>query len=504
MSESSYGSVGTPRIFVDYIQYGKAIGIFEKLYYKESISSSTNPEALWDMNPSNVATFEITSQTDGSFSAYARIFSDSDYDNLQFRHLLSTANYGALLGHNISTIDPERYVESKVTQGYASQSGILGRSTAKQNVGTNIWKINSFVSNTYDLADMKYFDRLGFKINIGNYGIDWDVGQTIKIGAFSSGRYYDFPYSPDLDVKISYRHEGVKTVRTSGGSDLRSYNYTTPKKWGDYSPWVNIDLNEGGDEDYSSTSRTGKRTFDIKYSYLDKENIFPMNFNGNMALEYGSSEELSDNLIQNGTFADGTDGWSTTSPGSEWSQWNLSGGNATIDGSQSSSVALSQSNVAEIGETFKIEFEVTSTAGTVQFRLGSEYIETGGTGGELIESTGGVKLKKIYYAENRSAFARNESFKFTVDSSFAGTIDNVSVKKVITPAGSWTDSNTGTHKDNIIGNFLTFTMGGQIPFIFQPDNEIAEFAICKLDKPSLKINQEANGVYSISMKFKEI
>tara|TARA_R100000700_G_scaffold25933_1_gene32734 strand:+ start:3239 stop:4753 length:1515 start_codon:yes stop_codon:yes gene_type:complete len=504
MSESSYGSVGTPRIFVDYIQYGKAIGIFEKLHYNH-ISLSTNPEALWDMNPSNVATFEITSQSDGSFGAYAKIFSDSDYDNLQFRHLLSTANYGALLGHNISTIDPERYVESKVQEGYASQSGILGRSTARQNVGTNIWKINSFVSNNYDLGDMKYFDRLGFKINRGNEGVDWNVGQVIKIGAFSSGRYYDFPYSPDLDVKISYRHEGIKTVRTSGGSDLRSYSYTKPKKWGDYSPWVNIDLNEGGDEDYSSISRTGKRTFDIKYSYLDKENIFPMNFNGNMALEYGSSEELSDNLIQNGTFADGTSYWNELGPsGSGWTDWNLSGGNATIDGSQLITTAVSQENVAEIGETFKIEFDITSTAGTIQFRLGSQYVETGGTGGELIESTGGVKLKKIYYAENRSAFAYNQSFKFTANSSFAGTIDNVSVKKVITPAGSWTDSNTGTHKDNIIGNFLTFTMGGQIPFIFQPDNEIAEFAICKLDKPSLKINQEANGVYSISMKFKEI
>ena len=495
MSESSYGSVGTPRIFVDYVQYAKAIGMVEKFTYRDDYLECPNPDDLWDLNPSNEVRFTVTTPK-GYYDFQAHF-----KDNIQFKNLVSTANYGALLGHNVGDLGVDRYVESRFRTGHASHTSILGTDgKLRRQVGTNIWKINQFQGS----FGFEHYDELGFKIMDGTSTVTFNVGDVFNFNAYSIGRYYDFPYSPDLDVKISYRHEGVKTVRTSGGSDLRSYSYTKPKKWGNYSPWVNTDLVEGGDEDYSSVSKTGKRTFDIKYSYLDKENIFPMNFNGNMALEYGSSEELSDNLIQNGTFADGTDGWGTTSPGSEWSQWNLSGGNATIDGSQSSSVALSQSNVAEIGETFKIEFEVTSTAGTVQFRLGSEYIETGGTGGELIESTGGVKLKKIYYAENRSAFARNESFKFTVDSSFAGTIDNVSVKKVITPAGSWTDSNTGTHKDNIIGNFLTFTMGGQIPFIFQPDNEIAEFAICKLDKPSLKINQEANGVYSISMKFKEI
>ena len=51
------------------------------------------------------------------------------------------------------------------------------------------------------------------------------------------------------------------------------------------------------------------------------------------------------------------------------------------------------------------------------------------------------------------------------------------------------------------------TLGGTLPFIFQPDNtnnNPDQFAICQLDQDSLNIKQVANGVYNISLKITEV
>ena len=143
MANDSYGSVSRCRVYVDYIQYAKAMGRITTFSYSTGRVSSNNPEALWDMNPSNVAEFTIIDAGDGTFTAgtFRANFKyvGDDTAGLQFRNLISTTNYGALLGHNVGLFDPNRYVESKVQDGYASQSGILGRNTCKNNIGTNIW-----------------------------------------------------------------------------------------------------------------------------------------------------------------------------------------------------------------------------------------------------------------------------------------------------------------------------------------------------------------------------
>ena len=72
----------------------------------------------------------------------------------------------------------------------------------------------------------------------------------------------------------------------------------------------------------------------------------------------------------------------------------------------------------------------------------------------------------------------------------------------------WTVDNTytGEHKDNILW-FLTASLGGKIPFIFQPDSNNANtdgWAICKLDMKSFKFKQVANGSYNVKLKIREV
>ena len=69
--------------------------------------------------------------------------------------------------------------------------------------------------------------------------------------------------------------------------------------------------------------------------------------------------------------------------------------------------------------------------------------------------------------------------------------------------------------DNWFENVLHYTMGGHLPFIFQPNKDavyepqdpyigkIPEFAICRFDMDSFEREQVAPGVYNIKIKVKE-
>ena len=59
--------------------------------------------------------------------------------------------------------------------------------------------------------------------------------------------------------------------------------------------------------------------------------------------------------------------------------------------------------------------------------------------------------------------------------------------------------------DNFYSQVIHKTNGGQLPFIFQPDNNNNnEFAIAKLDMKSFKFKQVANGVYDLKLKIREV
>ena len=78
----------------------------------------------------------------------------------------------------------------------------------------------------------------------------------------------------------------------------------------------------------------------------------------------------------------------------------------------------------------------------------------------------------------------------------------------------YSSSNSGTEYSNTLLNEESFysqvihkTNGGQLPFVFQPDNSninIDGFAICKFDMNSFEFDQVANGVYNVKCKIREV
>jgi len=491
MADESYGSVGTPRIYVDYVQYAKSIGMVEEFKYRDDSLECSNPESLWDFNPSSEVKFTVTVPK-GYYDFQARF-----KDSIQFKHLVSTANYGALLGHNVGSLGVDRYVESRLRTGHANHTSILGSDNKlRNNVGTNIWKINQFQG---DLG-FEHYNELGFKILDGTSTVTFNVGDVFNFNAYSIGRYFDLPHSANLSLNQTISYDGVQSKRTIGGSDLTQVNYLRPK-FGDYTPFHNIDLLEStdyqqviNDNDFSTAGFQGRRSWDLSFSYISKEDMFPRTFTNNTAGYYSgaSGEELGENLISNGGFGN-TSSWGTNGGVT------ITGGVASFAGD--GAYANVSQNILTIGKTYKLTLKCTANVSGGKIGIDQNSGDTTLTynivpAGETGEFT-------IYFqAVNKTNL---QIYRNPYDK--AVSIDNVSCQEVQVPANEFFDdggNSTGMYNDNIVNNWLNLTLGGQIPFIFQPDKDKTEFAIVKMDKPSMKIEQVAHQVYDFSVKLIEV
>ena len=383
MAETNYGGVATPRIWIDYIQYAKAIGMVGDFLTGNGLSGSTvDPSLAWDFNPTRMTSYEITNS-----SKVAAFRVNMNYrgtkEQYQFRRLLSTANYGMILGLDGSgvTKSDDTYsrfeVKGDVTGNGQDDhnSGVEGLDTivgVGALNGTDWINTAGYSIQTFDgfYSDDDYnFDRIVHVLyNKGNDDTDGlSLGDVIKIGTFSFGKYFDLPHSANLSIKQTIAYDGVKTKRTIGGADLTQVNYTRPK-WGDLASWTSVNRSDYVDSDqgvlnadYSNAGFQGRRSWDLAFSYISKEDMFPRTFHNNSAGYY----DLSD---------------------------------------------------------------------TQEF-----------------------------------------------------------------------DSNADLHNDNVVGNWINLTLSGQIPFVFQPDKtKNSDFAIVRIDKPSLSIEQVAYQVYDFSVRLIEV
>ena len=292
---------------------------------------------------------------------------------------MDTTNYYGVLGHdgaNITDVGNWRLAFLNRYNGTASGNSQTNHSNGQTFgiVGDGANLANELGYSLYEVDKEEPLDYSFDKVLAGQAAMDlikssgnsFAEYEEFKVGCVTFGKYLDFPVAPDLNVSLGYDYSGVKSQKTISGEELTQINYHGSPNWGYFAPWTHIDTSNYNSveeamqsEDYKQVRRNGRRSFKVSFSYIDKTDMFPKNFEGSMSGDY-------------------------------------------------------------------------------------EPITPG-------ENTG-----------------------FTWD-----------------------------EDDNIIGSFLNFTLGGQIPFIFQPDNTKQDFAICRLDKSASNIKQVAPGVYSISMTFVE-
>ena len=109
---------------------------------------------------------------------------------------------------------------------------------------------------------------------VGLSGTPTRIAFTGNIGSIIVGSYYDLPHSPDLKLTMTREMDGVKRVRTKGGSDLVAHKYIKPEMWGEAGAWE-LYLGIPGDE--QKLSRSGRRTWGLSFSQLGGDDVFGSN-----------------------------------------------------------------------------------------------------------------------------------------------------------------------------------------------------------------------------------
>ena len=380
-------NVGNPKFYIDLPSYWRAMGNISDVTHNGT--DGNNAEKLIGLNPSDFFDEEVVVDYDSYWEFKI------DLENIMYTSSNNKYFLG-FLGHDF-----------EAAKLYTPQ--------------INLWKNDGeeldfeFTDGTWDeICNFSGFRTL-FEYNgwslgqiddLGGYGFDSfrvqlaretldpmgdpiDYNEPVRnvLGSITFGQVFEMPHSPDLKLTMTREFDGIQEQTSRGGSTLTQINYTRPPKWIGYPAWglLKDSVATHEDDGYPYVARQvnkGRKIWDLKFSYVGSDDLFPINERQEI---YNPTDSSTNSLA----------GYDT-----------------------------------------------------------DDFYASGGTSHEAGDFTG-------------------TSFK---DTSFMGTL-------------------------------MDKTMGGALPFIFQPDgnnNSPDQFAICQLDQSSFKFKQVAHNVWDISLKIREV
>ena len=247
MSLNRGTSIGKPKVFIDYVQYLRAVGAVANFFGNDN----TNNRNAWDMNPSRT----VNLSEDNECQVLFGISQDNSVSDF-----LNTANYFAILGHD-------------------SQPSNFSLSFGGSNDAINL----NVYAPRLALADYSGYHIFNIKKSVSNNDRYKVINEDpCNIGCYSIGRIFTFPNAPDLSVDFKLTHDGIKRKRTIGGSDITDINHYQTPDWVGRRPWTASNDNE---TNYKFTGYNGRRSWKVKFSYLDHTNTMPIDTNESFLLD---------------------------------------------------------------------------------------------------------------------------------------------------------------------------------------------------------------------------
>ena len=247
----SYQQVGTPRFFCDSFLSHSAAGL------------GSGENNLFNLNP----TSQYLSVGTGSI--------DHPHEFLYyFTKPMYNIHYIAVLGHNLQ--GKGFWMEMREGDGSATFD-FQGTPNSQVNwdggtgIGYNGFSIRTFTDAggyTGAADTVRFFSE--------------SVNVDIKIGCISMGSIYDMPHSPDLNLTMSREYGGTKTIETKGGASLSNTMWSKAPAWGNLGAWELEDSPavpqpETPYQGSVELSRSGRRTWDLSFSYLQDSDVFGPN-----------------------------------------------------------------------------------------------------------------------------------------------------------------------------------------------------------------------------------
>ena len=129
--------------------------------------------------------------------------------------------------------------------------------------------LNFFDSYKEDIINSSgnFIDKDGFSImKVEDTITRIQVDKESNLANIVYGIFYDFTSSPDLSVKLEYSYEGIKEITTKGGATLTNQFYNKPPY--DWELGANVG---------NKYRKSGRKIWDISFSFVSSESVFPTN-----------------------------------------------------------------------------------------------------------------------------------------------------------------------------------------------------------------------------------
>ena len=342
----AYQNVGTPRFYVDHIQYLKAtnfdfISHYNNTYYTDQNEGNGDGVGYgveasdWLLGNTyteypNIFTLEASKQknlgwTGGApgsddTSPYRTFFVPASGAGLEGDNI---GRYTAVLNHNASgklrviydhmrnqTLDNTGWTSNDVSD---TRTEILNNATDSHQSGTTIFTVESTKAHFAPDNNNICYSRIVFNTRDENDDSDDKTFDDFAIGGLSTGIYYDMPHSPDLKLTMDVEYDGYDTVTTKGGSTLTNIRYQGSPWWIDedgnkYAPFQVGTVGSGDDDSQFSQGgyrRNGRRVWNLKFSYISDKDLFASNYMQTTHLEtdtgYDSADADTDRNVFNYT-----------------------------------------------------------------------------------------------------------------------------------------------------------------------------------------------------------
>ncbi len=377
--------------------------------------------------------------------------------------------YVAFLGHNFAN-SALQYIDFNWSRTYQDSLNPLGsqiilpEEVLNYEFGNRRVPFDGSTIVTFD--DTMPQDHDFLHISIENKGASWNRDHyfyPLQLGAMSVGSWYEMPKNPTLNVELSFEFEEDRR-RTYNGSELTNRMWNSKARWGMFAPWEIHYGGRGGGDPFNqnaqklvSTSQ-GYREFIQSQQFKFLRQDYIDRINGENPITRDEFERKYSNIA-----------------------------------------AMSQYYQGE--EQIMVTDENNIDAGLTYSKTSTHYSSN------IYDplSVPGRRVWKISftYLDTEDVFGPNQSVSFVGNNLTTGWNqynegDIVSGQEFV----------TNVHNDNnFFSQVWNKTLGGHLPFIFQPDNTYnlpSGFAICKIDAKTLKIKRSHYNAYDISFTVKEV
>ena len=271
--------VKTPRFYVDMVIFLHATG---QLGWDDDKGGA---ELLY-MNCSNPYLVPMEPNGDDASFKIGR-----SYENIAKTSF--PINFCALLNHNLNSVSNNTYCKVSGVYNQSTFTYLSSEENYNNILNTNANGDSDDLGATYNGTSIFTFsDKNGLEKDWVEFAVVYDNGNTdidfAQLGSMVVGRYWDAPNSPDMNLTMERRFDGIKRQKTIGGKTLANIYYDGPTEWTmnsirgtyKYPPFeLDFPLSTSDDDEFnrsakSGLGRKGLRSWKLTFSYISEDNMW--------------------------------------------------------------------------------------------------------------------------------------------------------------------------------------------------------------------------------------